>query len=306
MKIVSIQNTKPLAEAVCAQIGIQLNKTKRRDFADTEFTVGFEESVRGDRVFIIGSTNELRGDKNIMELCMLIRAAKSANAREIIAIIPYFGWGRADRKDLERSCVTSKLVADFIEVAGATQLVTFDLHAIQTQNFFDVPSDHFTFDKIVATYLESSVVGEYVLASPDMGAAKRTQKIATRVNKDFVVFHKARGKNNDIEEMRILGDVEGKHVVLCDDISDSGGTLCMAANLAKENGAKSVIAICSHGVLSGESVTRINNSCIDKMVIANTIPMPDKLPAKFEILDISKMLATIINRINDDLSLSDI
>lgn len=307
MKIVSIKNTKILAEAVCDKISIPLNKTVRRDFKDRELTVGFEESVRGDKVFIIGSTNVLRGEDNLMELCMLIRAAKSANAKEIIVITPYFGWGRADRKDLERSCVTSKLVADFIEIAGATQIVTFDLHAIQMQNFFDIPSDHFTFDKIVADYLNKNVTDDYILASPDMGAAKRTQKIADRVNKDFVVFYKKRDKNNNIEEMKILGDVDGKHVVLCDDISDSGGTLCKAAELAKKQGAKSVIAICSHGVFSGDAIQNIDKSCIDKMLVTNSIPEVDfKTSSKFEILDISKMLATIINRINDNQSLSDI
>ncbi len=307
MKISSISNSKHISEKICEKLGVKMTQTIRKDFKDTEFTVGFEESIRGEKIFIIGSTNELRGNKNLMELCMLIRAAKSANAKEIIVIIPFFGWGQADRKDLDRSCVTAKLVADFIEISGATQVVTFDLHAVQVQSFFNIASDHILYEKVLMNWFKNqNKNNDYILAAPDTGAAKKVQKMANQLECDFVIFYKNRNKTtNQISNMEIFGDVLNKNVILCDDIINTGGTLCEAAKILKKKGAKKVFAYCSHAVLASKAVDLIETSDIDKLLVTDSIYY-DNNSDKIEILSCDKIISNVINRINNNLSLSDI
>ena len=230
------------------------------------------------------------------------------SAKEIIVIIPYFGWGRADRKDIDRSCVTSKLVSEFIEVSGATQVITFDLHAIQTQGFFNIPSDHFMLDKLYANHIKQNFdINNVKLAAPDMGASKRVSKVSGLLDDiDLVIFYKERSAENNIKQMKILGDVKGKDVIFLDDIADSGNTLVKAAALAKENGAKKIVAYCTHGVLSGKAIETIEKSDITEFYITDSIINDLSKSSKIKVLSMSKIIANIINKINNNLSLSNL
>ena len=305
MKLTCIENSYELAKKVSDELGIKISNTTKKQFKDGEFTVGYDESVRGDTVYIIGSTNTLRGEDNLMELCMKIRAAKLANAKEIIVIIPYFGWGRADRKDIDRSCVTSKLVSEFIEISGATHIITFDLHAIQTQSFFDISSDNFTMDSLYANHIINTYnIDNVIIASPDMGGSKRVSKVAGLLNTDLVIFYKERNKNNEIEKMKVLGDVKDRDVIFIDDIADSAKTMATASSLAKENGAKKIVAYCTHGVLSGQAIETIEKSDIDDFYITDSIKTDLTKSTKIKVISMAKTISKIILKINSNFSLS--
>ena len=267
--------THYLSKEIANIYGQELGKSQVLQYADGEFQPSFEENIRGRDVFIIQST--FAPSDNLMELLMLIDAAKRASAKRIIAVIPYFGFARQDRKDKPRVPITAKLVADLLTTAGISRVITIDLHADQIQGFFNVPVDHLLASSIFIPYLrglasEDFKMEDILFASPDVGGTKRASEYAKKLNTGFVMCYKQRNKPNEIGIMQLIGDVKGKHVILVDDIVDTGSTLCKAAELIQEHGAKSVRAMITHPVLSGEAVNKIENSSMKELIVTNTIP----------------------------------
>ena len=247
-KIFSCTNSRVLAEKITKSFGTELGNIIISKYSDGEFQPSYEESIRGTRIFIIGSTNP--SSENLMELLLMVDAAKRASARHIAAVIPYFGWARQDRKDKPRVPIAAKMIAGMIESAGATRVMTMDLHADQIQGFFQIPVDHLYASTIFLPYIQSLKLDDLCIASPDMGGSKRAYAYAKALNSDVVVCYKQRKKANVISHIELIGDVTGKNVVLVDDMVDTAGTLAKAGDLIIEKGAKSVRAICTHGVLS--------------------------------------------------------
>lgn len=297
--------TKTLAEQVAKNYGIDLGKSEVFQYADGEFQPSFEESIRGGIVFIIQSTTP--PTDNLFELLMMIDAAKRASAEKIIAVIPYYGFARQDRKDKPHVPIASKLCATMIEAAGADRIVTMDLHADQIQGFFDIPVDHLFGSSLFMPYLRSLDIpeGELLFASPDMGGSKRASVYAKTMDNGFVVCYKHRNKPNEIGEMRLIGDVKGKHVVLLDDIIDTGTTICKAAEIIKAAGAKSVRAMITHPVLSGNAIEKVENSVLEELVVTDTIPMKRE-SSKINVLPTAKLLALALQRIVNHTSINDL
>ena len=294
-------NTKYLAEKICQKLNLPLGNMIIQHFADGEFSVSYEESIRGKHVFLVQST--FPNSDNLMELLLMIDAAKRASARKIIAVIPYFGWARQDRKDKPRVSIGAKLVADLLSVAGIQRLITMDLHADQIQGFFDVPVDHLYGSSIFLPYIQSLKLDNLVMASPDVGGSKRVNTFAKYLGVPMVLCHKSRTKANEVAEMTIIGDVKDMNAILLDDMVDTAGTITKAADLMIANGAKSVRAIASHAVMSDPACERVEKSQLTEMIFTDSIPFHKKCD-KVKILSVADIFADAIDRVYTDQSIS--
>ena len=294
--------TKYLAERICQSLGCPLGKMQMTKFSDGEFAVSYEESIRGRDIFLVQST--FPNSDNLMELLLMIDAAKRASARTINAVIPYFGWARQDRKDKPRVSIGAKLVADLLSVAGVNRVITMDLHADQIQGFFDVPVDHLYASGVILPYLQSLHLDDLVIASPDVGGSKRANTYAKYLGCPLVLCNKTRARANVVATMQIIGDVEGKNVVLVDDMVDTAGTITKAADLMKANGAKSVRACASHCVMSGPASDRVQESALEEIVFTDSIPYTQRC-AKVKQLSVADMFAETIRRVINNESISD-
>lgn len=290
-----------LAEKICASLGCELGQLVITHFADGEFAVSYEESIRGRDVFLVQST--FPNSDNLMELLLMIDAAKRASARSIIAVIPYFGWARQDRKDKPRVSIGAKLVADMLSVAGINRLITMDLHADQEQGFFDVPVDHLYASSVMLPYIQSLKLENLVIATPDVGGSKRASTYSKFLECPLVLCNKTRRKPNEVANMQIIGDVKDAIVILVDDMVDTAGTITKAADLMMENGAKSVRAIASHCVMSGPASERVEKSALEEIVFTDSIPYDNRC-AKVKQLSIADMLAETIRRVETNESIS--
>lgn len=293
--------TKYLAEKICASLGCPLGNLSVTRFADGEFEVCFEESVRGRDVFLVQST--FPNADNLMELLLMIDAAKRASAKTVNAVVPYFGWARQDRKSKPRVSIAAKLVADMLSVAGISRLLTMDLHADQEQGFFNVPVDHLYASSVIIPYIESLNLDELVIAAPDVGGSKRASAYAKYFNCPLVLCNKKREKANEVASMQIIGEVEGKNVVIIDDMVDTAGTITKAANLMMEHGAKSVRACASHCVMSGAASERVQDSALTEMIFTDSIPYSNRC-AKVKQLSVADIFAETIRRVEDNESIS--
>ncbi len=300
-KIFSGTKSHYLAEQMCQHLGVELGKMNIQRFADGEFEVSFEESIRGCEVYLVQST--FPNCDNLMELLLMIDAAKRASAKSIIAVVPYFGWARQDRKDKPRVSIASKLVADLLSTAGIDRLITMDLHADQIQGFFNVPVDHLYASSCFIPYIQSLKLKDLVIASPDVGGAKRANSYAKYLNAPLVLCHKQRAKANVVENMTIIGEVKDKDVILVDDMVDTAGTICKAANLMLENGARSVRALASHAIMSDPASQRITDSALTEMIFSDSIPF-NKECKKVTILSIANLFADTIRRVHENQSIS--
>ena len=293
--------SKYLAEKICADLNQPLGNLVITYFADGEFSVSYEESIRGRDVFLVQST--FPNSDNLMELLLMIDAAKRASAHSINAVIPYFGWARQDRKDKPRVSIGAKLVADLLSVAGIDRLLTMDLHADQEQGFFDVPVDHLYASTVMLPYVKSLNLPNLCIATPDVGGSKRASTYAKFLDCPMVLCNKSRKKANEVAGMQIIGDVKGMDVVLVDDIVDTAGTITKAADLMMENGANSVRALASHCIMSGPADERVQASALEEMVFTDSIPYRGSC-AKVKELSVSGMLAETIRRVMENESIS--
>lgn len=294
-------NTQELGKKIAEFFGKSLGGITLQKFSDGEMAPYYTESVRGAHVFLIQST--LSPSDSLMELCLMIDAAKRASAYKAIAVIPYFGYARQDRKDKPRIAIGAKLIANILAAAGADRVMTCDLHAGQIQGFFDIPVDHLDGSTIFVPYLRRLNPDDLLFASPDVGGVKRTRTFAAHFNAEMVVIDKHRKKPNEISEMRIIGNVAGKHVVLVDDLIDTGSTICKAAKIIIDQGAKSVRAFCTHPVLSGNAYDNINNSVLEELVVTDTIPLKQK-SEKIKVLTMAELFAKAIDNVTTDGSIS--
>ena len=291
-----------LAAKIAEGLGINLGDMQVEHFADGEFSVYYKDSIRGKDVFLVQSTYP--SSDNLMELLLMIDAAKRASAHYIAAVIPYFGWARQDRKDKPRVSIGAKLIADMLSVAGVTRLITMDLHADQIQGFFNVPVDHLYASTVFVDYLrQSSDLENTVIATPDVGGAKRANSYAKFLGVPMVICHKSRAKANEVAEMTIIGEVEGKDVILVDDIVDTAGTICKAADLMIKNDARSVRAIASHAVLSDPATERIDASALKEIIFTDSIPLC-KHSDKIRIVSTASVFAEAIKRVINHESIS--
>jgi ribose-phosphate pyrophosphokinase len=300
-KIFAGTNSHYFAEKVCKSLGCSLGKMNIEHFADGEFSVSYEESIRGRDVFLIQST--FPNADNLMELLLMVDAAKRASARSIVAVIPYFGWARQDRKDKPRVAIGAKLIADILNTAGINRLITMDLHADQIQGFFDVPVDHLYASGVFVDYMKRLDLDRLVLATPDVGGTKRASAYAKFLEVPMVICYKLRKKANEISDMQLLGDVNGMDVVLVDDIVDTAGTITRAAEVMMNNGARSVRAIASHAVMSDPATQRVNDSVLTEIIFTDSIPYT-KESAKVKILSVAEMFANSIERVCNNESIS--
>lgn len=300
-KIFSGTNSRYLAEKICNSLGCPLGNMNIQRFADGEFSVSYEESIRGRQVFLIQST--FPNSDNLMELLLMIDAAKRASARSIVAVIPYFGWARQDRKDKPRVSIGAKLIADMLAAAGINRLITMDLHADQIQGFFNTPVDHLYASAIFTNYIQTLDRENLVIATPDVGGTKRASSYAKYFGVPMVICYKLRKKANEISEMQIIGDVEGMDVLLVDDIVDTAGTITKAADLMIANGARSVRAIASHAVMSDPASERVDTSALSEILFTDSIPYSKKCE-KVTILSVADVFADSIRRVCNNESIS--
>ena len=304
IKIFAANSNKVLAEKIARQLGLPLSKCDVGTFSDGEITVSIGETVRGSDVFIIQSTCT-PVNNNLMELLIMVDAMKRASAGRITAVIPYYGYARQDRKSKSRDPISAKLVADLITAAGADRVLTMDLHAAQIQGFFNIPLDHLEGMPILSQYLERKELDDLVIVSPDLGSVNRARKLANRLDVPIAIIDKRRPKPNVSEIMNIIGDIKDKNLVIIDDIIDTAGTLCNAANALKERGAKTVRACATHGILSGPAVERIRDSALEELILLDTIPLADeKKLDKIKIESVAPLFAQAIQRIYADQSVS--
>ena len=294
-------NSRYLAEKICASLDCPLGKMNITHFADGEFAVSYEESIRGAHVFLVQST--FPNSDNLMELLLMIDAAKRASAKSVVAVIPYFGWARQDRKDKPRVSIGAKLVADLLSVSGIDRLITMDLHADQIQGFFNIPVDHLYASAVFLPYIESLKLKDLVIATPDVGGSKRASTFSKYLGVPLVLCNKSREKANEVASMQIIGDVTDKNVVLVDDIVDTAGTITKAANIMLDAGAKSVRAIASHCVMSDPASFRVQESSLTEIVFTDSIPYSKKC-AKVKQLSIADMFAETIKRVVNNESIS--
>lgn len=294
-------SSRYLAEKICKSLNCPLGNLVVTRFSDGEFAVSYEESIRGRDVFLVQST--FPNSDNLMELLLMIDAAKRASARNIIAVIPYFGWARQDRKDKPRVSIGAKLIADLLMVAGIDRLITMDLHADQIQGFFDVPVDHLYASGVILPYLQSLKLDNLVIASPDVGGSKRANTYAKYLGCPLVLCNKTRARANVVDTMQIIGDVVGKNVVIVDDMVDTAGTIAKAADIMKEAGALSVRACASHCVMSGPATERVNASALEEIVFTDSIPY-SKDSSKVKQLSVADMFAETIRRVVSNESIS--
>lgn len=300
-KIFACTQSKILAEKIAKAFGAELGNVAFSRYSDGEFQPSFEESVRGARVFIIGSTNP--SSENLMEMLLMLDAAKRASARHITAVLPYFGWARQDRKDKPRVPIGAKLVAKLLEAAGATRIITMDLHADQIQGFFEKPVDHLFASTVFLPYLQSLKLENLTIASPDMGGSKRAYAYSKFLSSDVVICYKQRAKANVIEYMELIGDVTDKNVVLVDDMVDTAGTLTKAADLMIERGALSVRAIATHALLSGNAYERIENSKLSELIVTDSIPLKQQSD-KIRVISCAELFADVMHRVHHNTSIS--
>ena len=289
------------AEKIAKSFGAPIGKVITSKYSDGEFQPSFEESVRGSRVFIVGSTNP--SSENLMEMLLMLDAAKRASARHITAVMPYFGWARQDRKDKPRVPIAAKLVAKMLEVAGATRIITMDLHADQIQGFFEKPVDHLFASTLFLPYLKSLNLENLTIASPDMGGSKRAYAYSKALESDVVICYKQREKANIISHMELIGEVTGKNVVLVDDMVDTAGTLTKAADLMMERGALSVRAITTHAILSGNAYERIENSKLAELIVTDSIPLKQQSD-KIRVIGCADLFADVMQRVHTNTSIS--
>ena len=294
--------TKYLAERICQSLGCPLGKLIMTKFSDGEFAVSYEQSISGRDVFLVQST--FPNSDNLMELLLMIDAAKRASAKSINAVIPYFGWARQDRKDKPRVSIGAKLVADLLSVAGVDRVITMDLHADQIQGFFDIPVDHLYASGVILPYLQSLKLKDLVIASPDVGGSKRANTYAKFLGVPLVLCNKTRARANVVATMQIIGDVKDKNVVIVDDMVDTAGTITKAADIMMEAGAKSVRACASHCVMSGPASDRVQNSSLEEIVFTDSIPYAQRCP-KVKQLSVAEMFADTIRRVVENKSISD-
>ncbi|WP_127137167.1 ribose-phosphate pyrophosphokinase [Flagellimonas oceanensis] len=300
-KIFACTQSVELGKKIAASYGAELGKVQFSRYSDGEFQPSFEESIRGARIFIIGSTNP--SSENLMEMLLMLDAAKRASARHITAVMPYFGWARQDRKDKPRVPIAAKLVAKMLETAGATRIITMDLHADQIQGFFEKPVDHLFASTLFLPYLKGLNLDNLCIASPDMGGSKRAYAYSKALECDVVICYKQRAKANVISHMELIGDVEGKNVVLVDDMVDTAGTLTKAADLMMERGAASVRAVTTHGLLSGKAYERIEESKLSELIVTDSIPI-DKDKNKIQVLSCADLFADVMHRVHHNTSIS--
>ena len=293
--------TRYLAEKICASLGCPLGNLVMTRFSDGVFVVSYEQSIRGKDVFLVQST--FPSSDNLMELLLMIDAAKRASARQIIAVMPYFGWARQDRKDKPRVSIGAKLVADLLSVAGIDRLMTMDLHADQIQGFFNVPVDHLYASGVLLPYVQSLHLKDVVIASPDVGGSKRANTYAKYLGCPLVLCNKTRARANVVDTIQIIGDVKDKNVIIVDDMVDTAGTITKAADVMKEAGAMSVRAIASHCVMSGPATERVEASALEEMVFTDSIPYTDRC-SKVKQISVADMFAATIQRVLNNESIS--
>ena len=301
IKIFSGRATKSLAEDIAKHYGVSLGNVIVTEFSDGEFQPSLEETVRGQDVFLIQST--MPPTENLFELLLMIDAAKRASANSIVAVIPYFGFARQDRKDKPRVAIGSKVVASMLETAGVDRIMTMDLHADQIQGFFEKPVDHLYASTIFLPYIESIDSGKLIMAAPDAGGAKRANSYSKKLNIGLALCHKQRKVANEVAEMTVIGDVSGKDVILVDDMADTAGTLTKAADLFLENGALSVRAFCTHAILSGPAYDRIQNSGLKELVVTDSIPSK-RDSDKITVLSVAKLYADVMHSLINQKSIS--
>lgn len=301
VKIFSCSESTTLAEKIAKAYGVKLGKVTISRYSDGEFQPSFEESLRGARVFIVGST--IPSTENLLEMLLMLDAAKRASASHINAVIPYFGWARQDRKDKPRVPIAAKLMAKMLETAGATRIVTMDLHADQIQGFFEVPVDHLYASTIFLPHLKSLGLNNLTMASPDMGGSKRAYAYSKALESDVVICYKQREKANIVSYMELIGEVKGKDAVIVDDMIDTAGTMTKAADLMIERGANSVRAICTHAVLSGQAYERIENSKLEELVVTDSIPLK-KESSKIKVVSCAPLFADVMKRVHEHESIS--
>ena len=298
IKFFSGRASRYLAEKIVESYGTTLGKSEVLQFSDGEFQPSFNESIRGCTVFIIQST--FPPTDNLMELLMMIDAARRASAYKVIAVMPYFGWARQDRKDRPRVPIAAKLVANMLEAAGVDRVMTMDIHADQIQGFFDVPVDGLYASGIFIPYIKGLGIEDLSIAAPDMGGAKRAGTYAKLLQTPIIISHKERAKANVVGSMTAIGEVEGRNIIIVDDMIDTAGTICMAANMLMERGAKSVRAAITHPVLSGQAYERINDSALEEVIVTDTIPLnPEKDLHKFTVLSVADIFADVVERVHN-------
>jgi ribose-phosphate pyrophosphokinase len=300
-KIFAGTHSHYLADLICQRFGTSVGKINIQRFSDGEFQPIFLESIRGDYVFLVQST--FSPSDNILELLLMIDAARRASAYKIIAVIPYFGYARQDRKDKPRVAIGSKLIANLITAAGADRVITMDLHAPQIQGYFDIPVDHLDSSAIFIPYIENLKLQNLTFAAPDVGSANRIREIASYFNAEMVICDKHRKRANEISSMVVIGDVTNRDVVLIDDICDTAGTLTKAARLMKDKGARSVRALCTHPVLSGNAYTNIENSVLEELVVCDTIPLRGQ-SSKIKVLTVADLFGVAIRHAYENQSIT--
>ena len=305
LKIFACSQSRSFAEKIAERLGTRVGDSELTVFSDGEFQPQFTESVRGATVFIVQSTNPPAD--TLFELLLMIDAARRASAYKVIAVIPYFGWARQDRKDRPRVSIASKLVANMLTAAGCDRVMTCELHAAQIQGFFDIPVDHLWASSIFIPYIKAMNLENLSIASPDMGGAKKANIYARHLNAPLIICHKDRTKANVIGSMTAIGEIEGRNVVIVDDMVDTAGTITKCADVLMERGALSVRAVCTHPILSGPAYDRINASPIQEFLVADTIPLhPEKDNSKFTVLSMTGLFADVIDRIYHNEPVSDL
>lgn len=308
IKIFSGNASRELAEEICLSLGCDLGKASTERFSDGEFNFQIGENVRGSDVFIIQSTCPPT-DQNLMELLVMLDTFGRASAERVTAVVPYFGYARSDKKDRPRVPIAAKLVSNLITTAGADRVLTIDLHASQIQGFFDIPVDHLYAAPIIVDYFAKNPVDDLVVVAPDTGGAERARAYAKRLDAGLALCDKRREKANVAEVMNVVGDVDGKNCIIVDDMCDTGGTITKVAAALKESGANSVVACFTHAVLSGKAVENLKASCLEKVIVTNTIPLSDEARAlqtqgRIEVLSVARLLASGIKSIHDETSVS--
>lgn len=304
LKVFTLNSNPSLAHEITEHIGVTMGKSSVSRFSDGEIQINIEESIRGCDIYVIQSTSA-PANEHIMELLIMIDALKRASARTINIVMPYYGYARQDRKARAREPITAKLVANLLETAGATRVLTVDLHATQIQGFFDIPVDQLLGVPILSDYFKQKELDDVVVVSPDHGGVIRARKMADRLKTPIAIIDKRRPKPNVAEVMNIVGNIEGKTAIIIDDIIDTAGTITLAANALVEHGAKEVYACCTHPVLSGPAMERIQNSKIKELVVTNTIPLnEDKIIDKVTSLSVAPLMAEAIIRVHEQMSVS--
>lgn len=301
IKIFTGSASRHFAEQLASSYGCELGKLSFQKFSDGEFQTSYEETVRGSTIFLVQST--FPPTDNLFELLLMIDAAKRASAREIIAVIPYFGFARQDRKDQPRVAIGAKLIADILHTAGAHRIMTMDLHADQIQGFFNMPVDHLYASTLFIPYIEKLKLPNLTMAAPDMGGSKRANAYAKHLKSEIVICYKQRSRANVVDSITAIGEIEGRDIVLIDDIIDTGGTLCKAADMMMERGAASVRALCTHAVLSGKAYENLEKSRITELIVTDTIPLKRESP-KIKVLSVAGMFADVFQRIINHESIS--